>query len=216
MAAALRAEEANPTTFPLTGKLGVNLLLSALSGAVDRSHLAAVTSAPASKLRWDQVFASFARAVLAGRDGRTDEATAALGDALRAAEPYAMARHLGLRLVAEAALNDGWGTPLEWLAAAERYFRGADVPAVAQACRELARRTGQSRTDEAGMPRRVRSAGITLREYQVLLLVGKRLRNREIADRLHLSQRTVETHVSNLLAKTGLPNRIELSKFATE
>ena len=41
----------------------------------------------------------------------------------------------------------------------------------------------------------------------------ERLGNREIADRLHLSQRTVEKHVSSLIAKTGLPNRIALSKF---
>jgi DNA-binding CsgD family transcriptional regulator len=59
----------------------------------------------------------------------------------------------------------------------------------------------------------VKAAGITAREYEILRLVGQRLRNREIAERLHVSQRTVETHVSSLLAKTGLPNRIELSKY---
>lgn len=47
------------------------------------------------------------------------------------------------------------------------------------------------------------------------LLVG-RLSNRETAGRLHLSPRTVERHVSSLLGKTGLPNRIALSEFAAE
>lgn len=209
MAAARHADEINPTTFPLTGKLGMDLLLGALCGTLAPPHLAAVTSAPASKLRWDRVFASFARAVVAGRAGRPDEAMTAVGDALTAAEPYPMARHLGLRLVAEAALGDRWGTPVEWLRSAEHYFRGEGVTAVADACRELARRGA----DE--VPQRVRSAGVTRREYEVLRLVGQRLRNREIAGRLHVSERTVETHVSSLLAKTGLPNRIELSKFAT-
>ncbi|WP_414939089.1 response regulator transcription factor [Amycolatopsis sp. cmx-11-51] len=37
---------------------------------------------------------------------------------------------------------------------------------------------------------------------------------REIAGLLHLSHRTVERHVSSLIAKTGLPGRIELGRFA--
>lgn len=209
MAAALRADETNPTTFPLTGKLGMDLLLRALSGTLTESHLTAVTATPASKLRWDRVFASFARAVLAGRAGRPAEAVAAVRSALAAAEPYPMARHLGLRLVAEAALDEGWGTPREWLRSAEQYFRTGGMAVVADACQTLSRREDQ-------VPGRVLSAGVTRREYEVLRMVGQRLRNREIADQLHLSERTVETHVSSLLAKTGLPNRIELSKFATE
>jgi DNA-binding CsgD family transcriptional regulator len=186
------------------------------SSPLDPSHLTAVTAGPASKLRWDKVFASFARAVLAGRDGRAEEAKAAVADALLAAKPYPMARNLGLRLVAEAALDDGWGAPREWLRQAERFFRDVGVPAVSEACRELARRTRRHRTGQDELPPHVRSAGITLREFEVLRLIGQRLRNREIADRLHVSERTVETHVSSLLAKTGLSNRIELSKFATD
>lgn len=88
------------------------------------------------------------------------------------------------------------------------------MPAVAGACRALLRRT-DVRPGAEVVPPALRAAGITLREYEVLRLLGKRLRNKEIAERLHLSQRTVETHVSSLLAKTGLPDRIELSKFAT-
>ena len=64
------------------------------------------------------------------------------------------------------------------------------------------------------IPQSLRSAGVTAREYEVLQLLIERLGNREIADRLHLSQRTVEKHVSSLISKTGLPNRVALSKFA--
>jgi DNA-binding NarL/FixJ family response regulator len=120
-----------------------------------------------------------------------------------------MARNLGLRLIAERAMADGWGTPREWLHSAERYFRDERIPAVADACRTLSGREDRN-------PGRALSAGVTRREREVLRLVGQRLRNREIADRLQLSERTVETHVSSLLAKTGLPNRIELSKVATK
>jgi DNA-binding NarL/FixJ family response regulator len=40
--------------------------------------------------------------------------------------------------------------------------------------------------------------------------------NREIADELNVSQRTIESHVSNMLGKTGLHNRTELARWAIE
>jgi predicted ATPase/DNA-binding CsgD family transcriptional regulator len=52
--------------------------------------------------------------------------------------------------------------------------------------------------------------GITRRESEVLALVGERLSNREIADRLYISVRTVESHVSALLTKLGVSDRREL------
>ena len=56
----------------------------------------------------------------------------------------------------------------------------------------------------------LRARGVTGREMEVLRLVGAGLGNPEIAARLHLSRRTVETHVANLLAKTGAASRVEL------
>jgi DNA-binding CsgD family transcriptional regulator len=49
--------------------------------------------------------------------------------------------------------------------------------------------------------------GLTGRERQVLELLADCLSNREIAERLHRSQRTVEHHVAALLAKLGEPTR---------
>jgi DNA-binding CsgD family transcriptional regulator len=175
---------------------------------------------PAARLRWDRQFALFGAAVLAGQFGRPEDAVAAVAEAVKVGVRYPMAMHLGLRLVSEAALTDGWGTPVEWLRSAEEYFHGADIPAVASACRTLLRRTGvrvgQRRTGFNGVPATLRAAGLTVREYEVLNLLGARLGNREIAERLHLSVRTVEKHVSNLIVKMGLPNRIALSAFALE
>jgi len=115
-------------------------------------------------------------------------------------------------------LADGWGQPAEWLRQAENYFHSADVPAVASACRAMLRSTGekvaQHRDGTAEIPQRLRSAGVTVREYEVLRYLVDRPGNREIADRLHLSPRTVERHISSLIAKTGLPNRVALSKLA--
>lgn len=215
---ALDAETRNPTPFRLAGRNGLNLLLSALEVELDPSDLRSVTEAPGGQLRWDRQFALLAEAVLAGRDGRADDAAELVADALRVGEPYAMGRHLGLRLVAEAALADGWGTPLDWLREAESYFHDADVAAVAGACRSLMRRAGhrvtQRRAGVAHIPPSLRAAGITAREYQVLRLLVVRLGNQEIAKTLHLSLRTVEKHVSSLMSKTGQPNRVALGKFA--
>ena len=56
---------------------------------------------------------------------------------------------------------------------------------------------------------RSNAAGLTSRESQVLALVAEGLRNAEIAQRLFLSQRTVDKHVSAILRKLGADNRME-------
>ena len=63
-----------------------------------------------------------------------------------------------------------------------------------------------------GMPDRLARAGVTDREAEVLWAVGERLRNREIAERLHLSVRTVESHIAALLRKLGAADRAELAE----
>ncbi|MEW9556387.1 LuxR C-terminal-related transcriptional regulator [Nonomuraea sp. NPDC050783] len=60
----------------------------------------------------------------------------------------------------------------------------------------------------------LRSAGVTPREAEVLWLVGDRLQNQEVAARLRLSERTVESHVSSLLRKLGGTNRMALVEAA--
>ncbi|WP_433508153.1 ATP-binding protein [Pseudonocardia halophobica] len=64
------------------------------------------------------------------------------------------------------------------------------------------------------VPPRLRALGVTGRELEVLRLVAEGLGNIEIAGRLQLSRRTVETHVSNLLLKTGTRSREGLTGLA--
>ena len=54
---------------------------------------------------------------------------------------------------------------------------------------------------------RLAAAGVTAREAEVLAMIGGRLTNQEIAARLFISVRTVESHVSALLRKLALPGR---------
>ena len=63
------------------------------------------------------------------------------------------------------------------------------------------------RAKAEAIPEALRAAGVTRRETDVFWLVGDRLHNIEIAERLHLSERTVESHVSALLGKLGAPTR---------
>ncbi len=54
------------------------------------------------------------------------------------------------------------------------------------------------------------------REVDVLRLVASGYTNKEIADALYISIRTVETHKTHIMEKTGLRARSELTRFATE
>jgi DNA-binding CsgD family transcriptional regulator len=58
------------------------------------------------------------------------------------------------------------------------------------------------------------TGALTAREREIALLIADGLANRAIAERLVLSERTVETHVRNLLAKLGLANRTQVAAWA--
>jgi DNA-binding NarL/FixJ family response regulator len=55
---------------------------------------------------------------------------------------------------------------------------------------------------------------LTERETQVLSLVAQGLSNQEIASKLVISERTVRTHVSNILGKLHLANRTQAARYA--
>ncbi len=57
-------------------------------------------------------------------------------------------------------------------------------------------------------------AGVTRREREVLRLVAQGHSNRQIADELYISERTVHAHLRNMVHKTDSANRTELSSWA--
>ncbi|MFI1408332.1 response regulator [Streptomyces sp. NPDC020707] len=66
-------------------------------------------------------------------------------------------------------------------------------------------------------PARDRAPGLerlTPREHEVFLLVARGFSNAEIGDQLYVGEQTVKTHVSRVLAKLGLRDRVHTVRFA--
>ena len=59
------------------------------------------------------------------------------------------------------------------------------------------------------------SSELTAKEIEVLRFVCEGLEYSEIAERMHISQRTVKFHVSNILSKTGYANKTRLAIAVT-
>ncbi len=101
-----------------------------------------------------------------------------------------------------------------------KQVRGADL---LEAVRRIA--AGQSLLDPAVTARvleRVRRgpeederlAQLTPQERNILELIAEGLTNRQIAERVHLAEKTVKNYVSNLLAKLGMERRTQAAVFA--
>ncbi|MFE9255280.1 response regulator [Streptomyces sp. NPDC006879] len=65
-------------------------------------------------------------------------------------------------------------------------------------------------------PRDARLSVLTERERAVLVLIGEGLTNRQIAERLYLSEKTVKNHISRLLGKLGVQRRVQAAVIAAE
>ena len=81
-------------------------------------------------------------------------------------------------------------------------------PLVARVLKEF------GRLSQAAQENRALFAELTRREVEVLELLGMGLRNRAIADRLFLSEKTVRNHVSSILQKLQLNDRTEAALLA--
>lgn len=98
-------------------------------------------------------------------------------------------------------------TPAELFQAVRDVYNGESSlhPAIARKLiRELNRPTTLPPVDEP----------LTDREVEVLIFLARGLSNQDIADRLVISERTVRTHVSNLLSKLHLANRTQAALYA--
>jgi DNA-binding CsgD family transcriptional regulator len=209
---------------PVTTSIFPTRILWGLLHAIDDDDLGAAAVAElesATHLRAWPIFSSalgMMRAIALGRQGRADEAAAAYAAAL--ALRHAKADHDVLYcnvLVAGAAIRDGWGDPVAWLRTAEAFFATRGYDGVVRRCRTLLAAAGapvpRKGRGDSEVPEELRALGITSRELDVLKLVAQGLSNREISERLVLSPKTVERHLSSLFDRTGRRTRGALAEL---
>ena len=55
---------------------------------------------------------------------------------------------------------------------------------------------------------------LTIREKDILLVLGEGLSNQQIAEKLYISENTVKKHISSILAKLGLEHRTQAALYA--
>jgi DNA-binding CsgD family transcriptional regulator len=208
MAVLLRHESAPPMNI-----WGMWVVLCAAAGERDAEVRERMRTHPATARRVNRGALAYADAIAAGRAGDRAGAAArfAAGEADLADSPW-WCRLLRLPVLA-AAVADGWGDPVPALRSdLAEHLRAGDT-AFARTARDLLRRAGaptrRGRGDST-VPPGLRALGVTSREMDVLTLVAEGLSNAQVAERLFLSVRTVETHVASLLAKTGATSRTDL------
>lgn len=152
-----------------------------------------------------EAMAAHARGALCLARGEPSEAVEPLRTGFatwqRVGAPYLAARIRVLIAQALAALGDEDGAELERSAAVATFRDLGAVP-------DLERLTAATATP-APTP-----FGLTAREIEVLRRVASGRTNREIAESLFLSERTVDRHVSNIFAKLDVPTRAAATAFA--
>jgi DNA-binding CsgD family transcriptional regulator len=182
-------------------------IVHVLSG---RPEVAALdrTKETAAAVKWNRGFFACAEAVLAGRSGRRREAAALADEGQALLSPFAPQwTHLARQLISGPALLDHWGQPVRWLNESAGGFDATGLHELAAACRRTLHEAGQPvprpRGDHADVPAHLRDLGITAREMDVYRLLARGMANSQIAGRLEISPKTVDTHVASLIAKTG-------------
>ena len=97
----------------------------------------------------------------------------------------------------------------ELLSAVLRVGSGESLLDPAITGRVLQRLRAPSETDE-------RLSRLSDQERRILALIAEGLTNRQIANEMHLAEKTIKNYVSNLLSKLGMERRTEAAVFATK
>ncbi len=79
--------------------------------------------------------------------------------------------------------------------------------------REASQKLFQHLTQHQNSKKQVKDTQLTNREVEILKLIAEELTNQEIADRLFISSRTVDTHRRNLMQKLDVKNSAGLVKY---
>lgn len=226
-----------------TAALGLTFLMDEDPAPARELLEAALDIGLAANDRWSQGQANLYLGILAEARADSQAASSFFREAAECLRPYRDSTLLPVALVGQASVmarrdpataltvvaaasalrrrNGGEFAPF-FRAFAER-ARAAAVKAVASDADRLWKDGSRLTVDDAialafgtRRPRTSHALGISKREIDVVRLVAEGLSNKEIAGRLHLSVRTVESHVRHVLTKTGLVNRTQLATWARQ
>ncbi len=89
-----------------------------------------------------------------------------------------------------------------------------DRVSTADLIRRLAKKGGNNSTVGARLGLREQSAVLSLREREIVVLVAQGYKNKEMAERMFISEQTVKNHLHNIFAKLGVSDRLELALYA--
>jgi DNA-binding NarL/FixJ family response regulator len=101
--------------------------------------------------------------------------------------------------------------PAEIVRAIERVHAGEGMLSPAVTKRLIALVAGESGAAARHEDAREKLASLSAREHEVALAVGEGRANAEIASELHMSVATVKAHVSRVLDKLGVDNRVQIA-----
>jgi len=79
---------------------------------------------------------------------------------------------------------------------------------------DIARKLMEQVAQQTGFQREAQVESLTEREGDIIRLVAQGLSNHDIAQELFISEKTVKTHISNILGKLNLSDRTQLAIFA--
>ena len=153
--------------------------------------------------------------------GQVDQAIDVLDAAMRTAESLAL-RPILARLQAQLAsllYRTGQRDRAEIEAKAHRALieeMAATIPAGPPRDGYLAMAIGRLPEPLRGQRRRPGDEPLTRREREIAAMIARGLTNREIAAKLYVGERTVESHVRNALQKLGFVSRSQIAAWASE
>jgi DNA-binding CsgD family transcriptional regulator/tetratricopeptide (TPR) repeat protein len=201
-----------PGVAPMDAPCGLVWALAAAGRADDAQAALRRAEAMPDLARWyfRPVIVAAGRALLAGDRAGVDGAIAAAPGPM----PFTVAV---MRIIGAQVL--GGESAIPWLREALGSYETAGATAHTDQVRRLLRAAGgpvpRRRRPAAAVPGELARQGVTAREAEVLRLLGEGLSNADIAAKLFLSVRTVETHISSLLSKLQARSRGQLTARST-
>jgi DNA-binding NarL/FixJ family response regulator len=89
-----------------------------------------------------------------------------------------------------------------------------DRVTTADVIRRLSKKTNGSTNTGARLGLREQSGALSQREREIVNLVAQGFKNREMAERMFISEQTVKNHLHNIFDKLGVSDRLELALYA--